>query len=164
MQIESIKTDDLIPYEKNSKREFSDEHRRKLSESHKGYKMPESQKNNISKALKGKSKSKEHNIKVGLANKGKMRSKESRKKQSESRFKHGITVDGYKRVYQNGERVLEHHLVWLQQSDWSFIPEGFVVHHINGNKIDNRIENLACIPKSYHNFLHGTINEFWVKA
>jgi hypothetical protein len=34
--------------------------------------------------------------------------------------------------------------------------DGYSVHHINGNRRDNRIENLEMIEKSLHAILHNT--------
>ena len=35
------------------------------------------------------------------------------------------------------------------------IEKGFVVHHINGEKLDNRIENLMAMPRKEHIILHN---------
>ena len=35
------------------------------------------------------------------------------------------------------------------------IPEGHVIHHINGEILDNGIENLACVPHEEHARMHG---------
>lgn len=44
--------------------------------------------------------------------------------------------------------VIEEHLGFI-------LPDGFVVHHINGVKDDNRIENLAVMTAGAHSTLHG---------
>ena len=54
--------------------------------------------------------------------------------------------------------IHEHRYVWLRESDWGFIPKGFVVHHINGDKHDNKIGNLMCLPDSIHKSIHMKIN------
>lgn len=38
-----------------------------------------------------------------------------------------------------------HRLMWQTYAEE--IPKGFVVHHINGDKTNNRISNLACISR-----------------
>jgi hypothetical protein len=48
----------------------------------------------------------------------------------------------------------EHHLIWSAHNGGVMIPKGYVVHHINQNKTDNRIENLALMPENYHLKLH----------
>ena len=53
-----------------------------------------------------------------------------------------VTRFGYRRILVPGTRrlVMEHVLVWEQH--YGPVPEGYELHHINGDKLDNRIENL----------------------
>ena len=62
--------------------------------------------------------------------------------------------NGYRFIKIKGNYIREHHYIWKIDSDWGFIPSGFVVHHINENRLDNRIENLACIPLGVHTTIH----------
>lgn len=48
----------------------------------------------------------------------------------------------------NAKYVREHRLVWEQTH--GAIPKGYVIHHLNGVKDDNRLENLACLPIAAH--------------
>lgn len=34
------------------------------------------------------------------------------------------------------------------------IPSGFCVHHVNGDPLDNRMANLACMPQREHSSMH----------
>jgi len=54
----------------------------------------------------------------------------------------------YKKIEIDGEKVFEHRYVWEKVN--GKIPEEKEIHHINGNKKDNRIENLMCLSKSKH--------------
>lgn len=45
-----------------------------------------------------------------------------------------------------------HQYVWEQ--NYGKIPEGMVVHHINLDRLDNRIENLQMMPNKAHTKLH----------
>ena len=43
----------------------------------------------------------------------------------------------------------EHHIVWEQHHEP--LPKGWIVHHLNGTRDDNRIENLVAMPRKLHN-------------
>jgi len=62
----------------------------------------------------------------------------------------GCTVDknGYRSISIAGIYILEHRYVWEQVN--GALPEGYIVHHLNGIKGDNRIENLAAMPRKNH--------------
>ena len=48
---------------------------------------------------------------------------------------------------------------WVEKSRYVWeqyngkIPKGFIIHHINGNALDDRIENLARLSLPIHNYL-----------
>lgn len=45
-----------------------------------------------------------------------------------------------------------HRVVW--ESAHGPIPAGHDIHHVNGDRLDNRIENLECIPHGAHRAHH----------
>lgn len=61
----------------------------------------------------------------------------------------------YKRIKINKKTVQEHRFVVEQATGKKLTPD-MVVHHKNGNKLDNRLENLEIMPLSEHTRLHAT--------
>ena len=68
--------------------------------------------------------------------------------------------DGYIKVYvpehpkaASDGYIMKHHLV-MEQHLGQFIPDDYVVHHINHNRADNRIENLELMTFKEHSRLH----------
>lgn len=51
--------------------------------------------------------------------------------------------------------VYEHRLVWWMKTG-DLVPEGYVVHHKNGKRSDNRIENLELMPMPEHSAMHSS--------
>ena len=65
-----------------------------------------------------------------------------------------MTVGYVRLTLPSGERVLEHRHV--RESHNGPIPPGCIIHHMNGDKTDNRIENLQLVSGvSEHNAIHG---------
>lgn len=59
-----------------------------------------------------------------------------------------IKMWGHSRATKSGY-VSEHILVWEKEYGQP-LPQGFLIHHLNGTKHDNRPENLAALPKGKH--------------
>lgn len=49
--------------------------------------------------------------------------------------------------------VFEHILVW-EKANNRLVPRGFVIHHINNLRDDNRIENLQFMTANEHNYIN----------
>ena len=64
-----------------------------------------------------------------------------------------ITAKGYLRGTFEGRLRLMHTSVWERQH--GPIPAGFQVHHINHNKLDNRLENLQLVATTEHKRIHS---------
>jgi hypothetical protein len=67
-----------------------------------------------------------------------------------------VTPKGYRRVRDPRQRRLrfEHVLVWEQHHGMP-LPPGLEIHHVNEDKLDNRIENLRAVTRLEHKRLHS---------
>lgn len=69
-----------------------------------------------------------------------------------------LDSDGYIRLLKpkhpraNGGYVFEHIVIW-EKAHNKKLPKGWVIHHLNGIKDDNRIENLLALSDQKHKFV-----------
>lgn len=59
--------------------------------------------------------------------------------------------------YVTGKNTRLHRLIWEAHN--GEIPKGYDIHHIDGNKLNNAIENLQCLPHSEHLAMHMKANK-----
>ncbi|KKK89016.1 hypothetical protein LCGC14_2737350 [marine sediment metagenome] len=71
-------------------------------------------------------------------------------------FKTGVKLKRkYKRF--NGKLMLNAHVVWLEFHNLKTIPKEYVVHHIDGDSLNDNIGNLKIMESIEHKKLHSRI-------
>lgn len=88
----------------------------------------------------------------------------ARKREKASNWKGGVrtTSKGYKQILMPEHKradatgyVMEHIVVY-ESATGIEVPDGCCIHHLNGIKSDNRIENLCMMTNSAHTVFHHT--------
>lgn len=105
-----------------------------------------------------------YEYKIGLRDKKKITSKANEEARRKGKLKFEtnpsvfVSKRGYRMIYipQRGY-VKEHHYIW--ENNYGQVLNGYVIHHINHNKLDNRIENLQMLTKSAHHKLHDRLRK-----
>lgn len=79
---------------------------------------------------------------------------EHRKKTGSSKKSGCWLENGYRVLYLDGDKSIKEHKKVMQDYLGRELAADECVHHINGDKLDNRIENLQLMKKSEHSSLH----------
>jgi hypothetical protein len=104
-------------------------------------------------------------VKPSLASKMKFCSRECVKfpnRKKKRKYGDLVTWDGYLAIYlpehpkANISGIIMLHNYIMEQHLEKPIPEGFVVHHIDGDKQNNYISNLVLVTPSVHGKIHST--------
>jgi hypothetical protein len=90
--------------------------------------------------------------------------REYRKHHIDNRDRIFIDESGYVCIVLKGKHYREHRYIWERSN--GPIPDGYVIHHIDGNKTNNNIENLQLLSKINHTRIHNgwvLIDNTWYK-
>lgn len=69
------------------------------------------------------------------------------------RYKGGTIGYGYRLVRIDGKYYLKHRLIW--EAIYGPIPKDMIVHHKDGDRLNNNIDNLEIMSRSQHTSLHN---------
>lgn len=102
------------------------------------------------------------NIEVQFKNRSNARKREHKQK----KFSQTGHIMIYKPKHHRADKygwVFEHIVIW-EEFNKIEIPTGYVVHHINEIKTDNRIENLTIMPRGEHIAYHNSKRKYSEKT
>ncbi|MDD5064961.1 MAG: HNH endonuclease [Phycisphaerae bacterium] len=78
-----------------------------------------------------------------------------RSEENNGNYKGGhINQAGYRIIYNGKRKILEHRYI-VEKHMGRKLKNYEIVHHINGNKTDNRVENLKIVTRSTHQKEHA---------
>ncbi len=89
------------------------------------------------------------------------------KKRNKGMFEKGYTPWNYKgkgrlkRKYKrfNGKLILNSHFVWLKYNNLKEVPKGYIIHHKDGDSLNDNIENLVLMTDKAHKQLQKKAGE-----
>lgn len=123
----------------------------KMGTKGKTWKLSEENKLKMSKIIKEKyAEGTEMGFKKGNTIwRGREHTEESKEKISKKLNKGGYTNwQGYKIIQDKRKDTREHRKIWEEHN--GPIPKGYVIHHIDEDKLNNNIDNLAIMSRSEH--------------
>ena len=133
---------------------FTPEHRRNISQSKIGHSVDSSVREKIRQKLLGRKLPEEHRIKT-VHHLSKYFLNQSREKNHAWKGGRHISKKGYVEVLHHDNGYRFEHRVVMEKYIGRSLEKDEVVHHINHERTDNRIENLSIMSKKEHDFLHA---------
>jgi hypothetical protein len=140
---------------------LSEEHKGKLSDKLKGRIFSDETRKLLSVKLKGRCITEECRKKISNTLKGRHLPEEQKHKISESLKREKnymwkgeiIDTSTYTSIYVKGDkRKSLHRYIWEEAN--GLIPEGYHIHHIDGNRKNNELINLQLVTPGEHNKIH----------
>ena len=71
----------------------------------------------------------------------------------EGKNKINVSKRGYKLIRVPGRGEMKYHR-YLWEKEHGTIPKEYVIHHVNGDKLDNRMDNLIMLSERDHLKMH----------